>query len=107
MKFTQEGSQSYLEHFVKLLHKQQQQGDMNLDFKLQSGEKSVLVHSQVLSNCSSLLSSILQSPCPCSQPTILFLHPTYASILPNLVALLYTGSSGKIDQTDNRILQSC
>ena len=106
MKFTQEGSQSYLEHLVKLLHKQQQQGDMNLDFKLQSGEKSVLVHSQVLSNCSSLLSSILQSPCPCSQPTILLLHHTYASILPNIVALLYTGSSGNIDQTDNSILQS-
>ena len=51
----------------------------------------MFAHSAMLLKSSSTLASLLQTPCFCSQPTVLILPPVYSPILSDFVSLLYSG----------------
>ena len=90
---------------LDLLHKQQNKG-IDLDIKLQSGRKTIYVHSSILQLGSHFLSSLLSSPCSCSRANILVLPPIYSEVLPHFVSLLYTGHSKHGSMPQISLLQS-
>ena len=96
---------AYHSGLLKLLHKQQKEG-VDVDIKLQSDKKTIAVHSVILKSGSPFLASLLGSPCSCSQPDTLVLHPLYCEVLPHLVSLLYTGYSKHENKSQRTLLQS-
>ena len=96
-------STSYHSSILESLHTQQQIG-LNVDIKLSSGDHSVFAHSAMLLKSSSTLASLLQTPCFCSQPTVLILPPVYSPILSDFVSLLYSGYVENISKDKVSIL---
>ena len=106
MMHQQKSSKSaYHSGLLKLLHKQQKEG-IDVDMKLQSGKKTIAVHSVILRFGSPFLASLVGSPCSCSRPDTLILHPLYTGVLPNLVSLLYTGYSENKSKSQMKLLQN-
>ena len=103
VKFSPENS--YQSSIVGSLHSQQQKG-LNLDIKLISGGHTVSVHYAILLNSSSMLASLLRTPCYCSQPTVLILPPVYSPILCDFVSLLYFGYAADISKDKLKLLMS-
>ena len=96
---------AYHSGLLKLLHKQQKEG-IDVDIKLQSGKKTIAVHSVILKFGSPFLASLVGSPCSCSRPDTIILHPRYTEVLPHLVSLLYTGFSENKSRSQMKLLQS-
>ena len=86
---------------VKLIHHQQKKGE-HVDIKLQSGRKSISVHSVILKIGSPFLSSLLQSTCFCSRPNTLIINPVYSQVCLTLFPFCTLGALGTLP----RIIQA-